>query len=337
MMKCKCIIVAAAILVLLTVSPVSAGLLVNGDFESVSEGNFTGWTLMPSTTSSAPLVESSSVISGSYSGEVEPGKIAWQSGLDYATECTYSMDFAYFIPATWMEVYGYLAFYNSTVNSGSSVCEAGVTWRVNSDNCLYLLDGNDQIKISEVTVNPTTDSGDDGLWDGETPVVNHLELTTHFSEATPYYDLTVNGVTVTGLNYANQNAGLSSSLADVDAVAFRLQGSSVQPSNWLVDNVTMTPVSESIPGDANSDGKVDGSDVTILAGNWQVGVGGVGGATWEMGDFNGDGAVDGSDVTILAGNWQAGVTAAAASVPEPSTLALLFMAIGSFLIRRRRS
>ena len=63
-----------------------------------------------------------------------------------------------------------------------------------------------------------------------------------------------------------------------------------------------------IPGDANNDGKVDGSDVTILAGNWQVGVGGVGGADWGMGDFNGDGAVDGSDVTILAGNWQAGVT-----------------------------
>ena len=30
-------------------------------------------------------------------------------------------------------------------------------------------------------------------------------------------------------------------------------------------------------------------------------------ATWEMGDFNGDGVVDGSDVTILAGNWQYGV------------------------------
>ena len=92
-----------------------------------------------------------------------------------------------------------------------------------------------------------------------------------------------------------------------------------------------------IPGDANNDGKVDGSDVTILAGNWQVGVGGVGGATWAMGDFNGDGAVDGSDVTILAGNWQHGVSADAASVPEPSVmLSILFGLIGLFSVRRSK-
>ena len=82
-----------------------------------------------------------------------------------------------------------------------------------------------------------------------------------------------------------------------------------------------------IPGDANGDGKVDGSDVTILSGNWQAGVDGSGGVTWDMGDFNGDGKVDGSDVTILAGNWQSGVTAAAASVPEPGIFSILLGAI----------
>ena len=90
-----------------------------------------------------------------------------------------------------------------------------------------------------------------------------------------------------------------------------------------------------IAGDANNDGKVDGSDVTILAGNWQKGVSDGLTAAWEEGDFNGDGKVDGSDVTILAGNWQAGVTAAAASVPEPGTIVLLISAIASLLILRR--
>ena len=71
---------------------------------------------------------------------------------------------------------------------------------------------------------------------------------------------------------------------------------------------------------------MDGSDVTILAGNWQHGVTGEANATWEMGDFNGDGKVDGSDVTILAGNWQAGVDAAAIVVPEPGTL-ILFLGV----------
>ena len=90
-----------------------------------------------------------------------------------------------------------------------------------------------------------------------------------------------------------------------------------------------------IPGDANHDRKVDGSDVTILAGNWQYGVSDGNTATWNMGDFNGDGKVDGSDVTILAGNWQYGVTAASASIPEPSTLLLLLGGIAMLgLIRR---
>ena len=94
---------------------------------------------------------------------------------------------------------------------------------------------------------------------------------------------------------------------------------------------------EAIPGDANCDGKVDGSDVTILAGNWQMGVSDGLTAAWADGDFNSDGKVDGSDVTILAGNWQYGVSVAAAAVPEPSTFVLLFVAIGSFLIWKRRS
>ena len=94
---------------------------------------------------------------------------------------------------------------------------------------------------------------------------------------------------------------------------------------------------EPIPGDANGDKKVDGSDVTILAGNWQKGVSDGLVASWGEGDFNGDGKVDGSDVTILAGNWQSGVTVAAASVPEPSTLvALLLIALTTACFTKKR-
>ena len=90
--------------------------------------------------------------------------------------------------------------------------------------------------------------------------------------------------------------------------------------------------SNQIAGDANKDGKVDGSDVTILAGNWQKGVNDGLTASWEEGDFNSDGKVDGSDVTILAGNWQYGVEAAASAVPEPSTIVLLLAAVASLMV-----
>ena len=92
-----------------------------------------------------------------------------------------------------------------------------------------------------------------------------------------------------------------------------------------------------IPGDANGDGKVDGSDVTILAGNWQLGVDGTETASWEEGDFNGDDKVDGSDVTILAGNWQEGVFASATAVPEPSVFVMLFSIAGCLFCRRQLS
>ena len=91
------------------------------------------------------------------------------------------------------------------------------------------------------------------------------------------------------------------------------------------------------PCDANNDGRVDGSDVTILAENWQADLTGTLGCDdWRIlnskGDFNGDGKVDGSDVTMLAGNWQYGVTASSTAVPEPSSLVLLLsiIALGVF-------
>ena len=103
-----------------------------------------------------------------------------------------------------------------------------------------------------------------------------------------------------------------------------------------VDDFGTFIYSPNLAGDANGDGKVDGSDVTILAGNWQKGVSDGLTAIWEEGDFNGDGKVDGSDVTILAGNWQAGVETAASAVPEPSTLVMLILMAGGLMIGRRR-
>ena len=126
----------------------------------------------------------------------------------------------------------------------------------------------------------------------------------------------------------NNNDNPKDLIGDIDFV--RISNDALDITSFI------QPGSPDVPGDANKDGKVDGSDVTILAGNWQKGVSDDQTAIWGDGDFNGDGKVDGSDVTILAGNWQYGVNAATSAVPEPSTIALMLYGIASLLFLKRR-
>jgi len=112
-------------------------------------------------------------------------------------------------------------------------------------------------------------------------------------------------------------------------------------------------------GDANLDGKVDGSDYSLidnaLAANKAYLISNPTGTTlpytgWFNGDFNYDGVIDGSDYTLIdnAFNSQGAVISAtvagetaqiagqSTAVPEP-TAGLLGMASLAFLRRRRRS
>ncbi len=94
---------------------------------------------------------------------------------------------------------------------------------------------------------------------------------------------------------------------------------------------------DTIPGDANLDGRVDDLDATIMAANWEIS-----GAAWAHGDFNASGTVDDDDAIILADNWQkttlsvlsAGASATA-SVPEPGTLAMLLLGVCAVAFVRR--
>jgi hypothetical protein len=70
----------------------------------------------------------------------------------------------------------------------------------------------------------------------------------------------------------------------------------------LWDNIRVATLT---PGDANGDGKVDVSDLGILAANYGM----TSGATLDKGDFNGDGKVDVSDLGILAANYGTGTQA----------------------------
>jgi autotransporter-associated beta strand protein len=106
-------------------------------------------------------------------------------------------------------------------------------------------------------------------------------------------------------------------------------------------------------GDANLDGKVNGSDFNLMATNFNQAVT----AGWDKGDFNYDGKVNGNDFVLLAANFnqfasQSAISSAdetaldafaaangisLTSVPEPASSGLLLVAGLGVLRRRRRS
>jgi hypothetical protein len=103
-------------------------------------------------------------------------------------------------------------------------------------------------------------------------------------------------------------------------------------------------------GDANLDGKVNGADFAILAGNFNKSVG-----AWDQGDFNYDGKANGADFALLAANFNTGLGAATAgdaaalqafalanglgvpSVPEPAGIVSTAIAGVGLLGGRRRT
>src|SRR5207253_3615493 len=88
-------------------------------------------------------------------------------------------------------------------------------------------------------------------------------------------------------------------------------------------------------GDSNLDRRVDLTDFTYLAANFNK----IGGAAWMQGDYNYDSNVDLTDFTRLASNFNQTLPAAelGATVPEPAISGGISFVACSLLAPRRRS
>jgi hypothetical protein len=84
-----------------------------------------------------------------------------------------------------------------------------------------------------------------------------------------------------------------------------------------------------VEGDVNESDLVDIFDVGLVSDEWMTD-----GA--EGGDANLDGSVDIFDVGVISDHWMESPGGGAASVPEPSSAALAFLAVASAILWRRR-
>lgn len=238
---------------------------------------------------------------------------------------------------------GALCVTSGTVASGATVCGSG-TIEIEEDfqlsGSLHVQGGNLTLQTASSSTSVVFDSEADVFFDLSQLASSHLTLNGEV-------DLGGATLVLSLLDGFTPNIGDQFDLFDWNDTLLGTFAEVIEPQRCTFDlsnlytNGTITVLTSSppIPGDANHDGMVNASDATILAGNWQLGVGDPDpeNIKWEMGDFNGDGVVDASDATILAGNWQAGVDSTPTAVPEPSTMVLLLcLAVFGILSLRRR-
>ena len=134
------------------------------------------------------------------------------------------------------------------------------------------------------------------------------------------YDQTVELTGDYGVAPAQLNAG------DLLVVGFRT------PWNRTEMGLTTLSFSSSsqVVGDADLNGVVDDSDLSLLLANWGQDRTGDPDGGWGKGEFSGTAPVDDSDLSLLLANWTT-----AGALPEPCTMLLL--AWGGLLgLRRRR-
>ena len=296
--------------------PTGESLLVNGDYEAATDGSFDSWdyyTPGSATTAVAPLEGSSSAnivaAEGGLSQQITEGQIA---------DCHWELDFAA-LPFSS----GSRSLHVTTYETDPSVDPVAG----NIDSIRLAASGEIEVHTGSAWAHTglypdlTSDTGTPLVFDGETPIMNHLAFTgIGYGTDEQCFELTLNGETYRGAGAVNNAC----------PQYFALLGL-VSAADYLVDNVVVTIGEDvsGIPGDLNGDGMVGSADLDIVRGAW--------GQTVEAGcracgDPSGDGSVGSADLDIVRANW--GLTDFAA-IPEPGVCLLMLLAMPAMLLWRK--
>jgi autotransporter-associated beta strand protein len=192
---------------------------------------------------------------------------------------------------------------------------------------------------------------------GKLDIVNNHIIIDYGTNADPIASiaaLIADGAYGSGTTVTWTGTGITSSAAALIPTSYGIgYADALDPGNPAGLASGTIEVMYTLLGDANLDGKVNGSDFNLMATNFNQAVT----AGWDKGDFNYDGKVNGNDFVLLAANFnqfasqsavsstadQAALDAFAAangisltSVPEPASTGLLALGVVSVMARRRR-
>ncbi len=231
-----------------TSSPVGAAMIANGDFESTTAGEFDGWTYAdldgnPTSNQVAAVSTAPEVIGGITSARLLRSGTGQHGFLTQAingTEFphfTVDLDFAVlsFTNTGW-DTLGVGGF----DGSGSGVFAIDVA----HDGSLRYHTSAGWVDTG-LDVSATTDINNDGAFDdGETPMVNHLQVSgTNFGLANPEVTFTLTGGTIDGSFTADGSSGhrLPTGDASNGFVGVQFYGT-YREVDFLVDNVVVSAV-----------------------------------------------------------------------------------------------
>jgi hypothetical protein len=178
---------------------------------------------------------------------------------------------------------------------------------------------------------------------GSTLNLNNNDLIVHGGSVAA-----VSAALAAGYNHGNwTGAGITSGVAASNSNHLTALGVMPAAAAGTYDNTAVAAgdvlVRYTYYGDANLDGKVDGSDYSLIDAAYAADKKTPGSVTgWYNGDFNYDGVIDGTDYALIdnafnnqGGAITAGSAVQVAAVPEPAALGLLGAGALSLMFRRR--